>query len=128
MARLILKSAVFAEGDIELTESDLPVTLGRSHRADITINDMLLSRIHAEICHGEHGGFEIVDHESTNLTIVNNQDIDRALLKSGDCLLLGETEILIEIDAPEVDSHEKTTRELPQVNPRKSVDPLPDTE
>lgn len=123
MARLILKSAVFAEGDIELTESDLPVTLGRSHRADITINDMLLSRIHAEICPGENGGFEIVDNESTNLTIVNNQDIERALLKSGDCLLLGETEILVEIDAPEIDSHEKTTRELPLVHPRKPVDP-----
>ena len=123
MARLILKSSVFAEGDIELTESDLPVTLGRSHRADITINDMLLSRIHAEICPGENGGFEIVDNESTNLTIVNNQDIERALLKSGDCLLLGETEILVEIDAPEIDSHEKTTRELPLVNPRKPVDP-----
>ncbi len=122
MARLILKSAVFAEGDIELSESDLPVTLGRSHRADITINDMLLSRIHAEIRHGENGGFEIVDYESTNLTIVNNQDIERALLKTGDCLLLGETEILIEIDAPEIDTHEKTTRELPLVNPRKPVD------
>ena len=123
MARLILKSAVFAEGNIELSESDLPVTLGRSHRADITINDVLLSRIHAEIRRGENGGFEIVDYESTNLTIVNNQDIERALLKTGDCLLLGETEILIEIDAPEIDTHEKTTRELPLVNPRKPVDP-----
>lgn len=123
MARLILKSAVFAEGNIELSDSDLPVTLGRSHRADITINDMLLSRIHAEICHGENGGFEIVDHESTNLTIVNNQDIERALLKTGDCILLGDTEILVEIDAPEIDTHEKTTRELPLMNPKKNVDP-----
>ena len=123
MARLILKSAVFAEGNIELSESDLPVTLGRSHRADITINDLLLSRIHAEICHGENGGFEIVDNESTNLTIVNNQDIERTLLKTGDCILLGETEILVEIDTPEIDTHEKTTRELPLINPRMPVDP-----
>ena len=123
MARLILKSAVFGDDDIELFDSDLPVTLGRSHRADITINDLLLSRIHAEICHGEKGGFEIVDHESTNLTIVNNQDVERALLKTGDCILLGETEILVEIDAPEIDTHEKTTRELPLMNPRKPVDP-----
>jgi pSer/pThr/pTyr-binding forkhead associated (FHA) protein len=123
MARLILKSAVFADGDIELSASDLPVTLGRSHRADITINDMLLSRIHAEICHGENGGFEIVDHESTNLTIVNNHDIERALLKHGDCILLGETEILVEIATPEIDAHEKTTRELPLTNLRKPADP-----
>ena len=125
MARIILKSAVFTDGDIELSEADLPMTLGRSHRADITINDMLLSRIHARICVGKNGGFEIVDNESTNLTIVNDQDIERALLKSGDCILLGETEILVEIDAPEIDIHEKTTRELPLVNHRKPVDPPP---
>ena len=125
MARIILKSAVFADGDIELSEADLPLTLGRSHRADITINDMLLSRIHAQICVGENGGFEIVDIESTNLTIVNEQDIERAPLKSGDCILLGETEILVEIEAPEFDIHEKTTRELPLVDQRKPVDPPP---
>ena len=125
MARIILKSAVFSDGDIELSEADLPMTLGRSHRADITINDALLSRIHARICAGKNGGFEIIDNESTNLTIVNNQDIERTLLKSGDCILLGETEILVEIDAPEIDVHEKTTRELPLVNPRKPVEPPP---
>ena len=125
MARIILKSGVFTDGDIELSEADLPMTLGRSHRADITINDMLLSRIHARICVGKNGGFEIVDNESTNLTIVNDQDIERALLKSGDCILLGETQILVEIDAPEIDVHEKTTRELPLVNPRKPVEPPP---
>ncbi len=125
MARIILKSAVFTDGDIELSEADLPMTLGRSHRADITIKDMLLSRIHARICVGKNGGFELVDNESTNLTIVNDQDIERALLKSGDCILLGETQILVEIDAPEIDVHEKTTRELPLVNPRKPVEPPP---
>ena len=125
MARIILKSAVFTDGDIELSEADLPMTLGRSHRADITIKDMLLSRIHARICVGKNGGFELVDNESTNLTIVNDQDIERALLKSGDCILLGETQILVELDAPEIDVHEKTTRELPLVNPRKPVEPPP---
>ncbi|MDA1231914.1 MAG: FHA domain-containing protein [Planctomycetota bacterium] len=122
MARIKLKSAVFSDGDIELTESALPVTLGRSHRADITINDALLSRIHAEICVSDHGRFQIMDHQSTNLTIVNNQDIDCVDLKTGDCILLGETEILVESDIPEVDVHEKTTRELPLLNPRKPVD------
>lgn len=122
MARITLKSAVFSDGDIELTESELPVTLGRSHRADITINDALLSRIHAEICVNEHGGFQLVDNQSTNLTIVNNQDIDRVDLKNGDCIVLGETEILVHLDIPEADVHEKTTRELPLLNGRKRVD------
>lgn len=125
MARIILKSAVFADGDIEMHEFDLPVTLGRSHRADITINDALLSRIHARIVPGENGGFEIVDNESTNLTIVNHQDVERAALRSGDTILLGDTEILVEIDAPDIDIHEKTTRELPLVNTRKSAESPP---
>ncbi len=119
MARIVLKSAVFEDGDIELLESDLPVTLGRSHRADITINDALLSRIHAEIRRTENGGFQIVDNESTNLTIVNNHDIDCVELKTGDCILLGETEIHVEIAVPYEGVHEKTTRELPVVTQRK---------
>ncbi|HQX51263.1 MAG TPA: FHA domain-containing protein [Planctomycetaceae bacterium] len=119
MARLTLKSVVFEDGDIQITENDLPVTLGRSHRADITINDMLLSRIHAEIRRGENGGFVLVDRESTNLTIVNNHDIRQSILQSGDCLLLGETQIIVEIDAPNIDMHEKTTRELSVVEPPK---------
>ena len=119
MARLTLKSVVFEDGDIQITENDLPVTLGRSHRADITINDMLLSRIHAEIRRGENGGFVLVDRESTNLTIVNNHDIRQSILQSGDYLLLGETQIIVEIDAPNIDMHEKTTRELSVVEPPK---------
>ncbi len=110
MARIVLKSAVFEDGDIELSESDLPITLGRSHRADITINDALLSRIHAEIVRSENGGFQIVDNQSTNLTIVNNHDIACSELKTGDCILLGETEIHVEIHMTDEDVHEKTTR------------------
>ena len=119
MARIVLKSAVFDDGDIVISESDLPVTLGRSHRADITINDALLSRIHAEIRRSENGGFQIVDNESMNLTIVNNHDIDCVELKTGDCILLGETEIHVEIVVPDEVVHEKTTRELPVVTQRK---------
>ncbi len=123
MARIIFKSAVFEDGEIELSDSDLPMTLGRSHRADITINDALLSRIHAEIRQSENGGFEIVDNASTNLTIVNNHDVDCMELKTGDCILLGETEIHVEIEMPAEDVHEKTTRELPVLTQRKPVEP-----
>lgn len=117
MARLILKSAIFSDGSIQFSTGDLPVSIGRSHRADITINDLLLSRIHSEIRLADNGGFEIVDCESTNLTIVNDQDIERALLKTGDRILLGDTELLVEIEMPEIDLHERTTREIPTMRP-----------
>lgn len=127
MARITLKSAVFEEGDLEFTEADLPVTLGRSHRADITINDALLSRIHAELRLGENGRFVLVDNDSTNLTIVNNEDVANVELKTGDRILLGETEIDVEISESDVDVHEKTTRELPLVNSRNPAAPSSDT-
>ena len=117
MTRLILKSAVFPDGQIQLSKGDLPVTLGRSHRADIAINDLMLSRIHAEIRLAENGGFELVDRESTNLTIVNDLDIDRVVLRTGDHILLGETDLIVEIDATEAEFLEKTTREIPTVEP-----------
>ncbi len=117
MARLILKSAIFSDGSLQFTTGDLPVTIGRSHRADITIHDLLLSRIHAEIRLAENGGFELVDQESTNLTIVNQLDIESVILKTGDVILLGDTEIIVEVNAPDVDLRERTTRELPVVPP-----------
>ncbi len=121
MARLILKSAVFAEGHVVLSGGDLPVTLGRSHRADITINDVLLSRIHSEIRLSSSGGFELVDRDSTNLTIVNERDIESVILKTGDLILLGETELTVEIDTPDSELQEKTTREITAVqNTRKT--------
>ncbi len=122
MASLILKSAIFSDGQIRLTPSDLPLTIGRSHRADLTINDQLLSRIHCEIRLSSDGGFEIVDRESTNLTIVNQQDISEAKLKTGDVILLGDTELLVEIESQSEDIHERTTREIPIVKPSNSSD------
>ena len=121
MARLILKSAVFAEGHVVLSTGDLPVTLGRSHRADITINDLLLSRIHSEIRLNDDGAFELVDRDSTNLTIVNERDIESIVLKNGDHILLGETELTVEIDPPDSGSQEKTTREITAVQNSKQT-------
>ncbi len=117
MSRLTLKSAIFSDGFIQLSIGDLPVTIGRSHRADIAINDLLLSRIHAEIRASENGEFELVDNESTNLTIVNEQDIDRVILKTGDKILLGDTELIVEIEVDQSNLHERTTREIPSFKP-----------
>lgn len=117
MSRLTLKSAIFSDGFIQLSVGDLPVTIGRSHRADIAINDLLLSRIHAEIRESDNGEFELVDNESTNLTIVNEQDIDRVILKTGDRILLGDTELIVEIESVPTNLHERTTREISSFNP-----------
>ena len=97
MTRLRLKSALFTDGQIELDSADLPATIGRSPRADIVIHDLQLSRIHAEFRRNSKGEIELVDCDSTNLTIVNQQEIHACVLKSGDQILLGETELLVGI-------------------------------
>ncbi len=115
MAHLILKSSIFPDGQLVFADHEMPRTVGRSHRADITIPDLLLSRIHAEFRISSSGKFQIVDNESTNLTIVNDQDIESAELRTGDRILLGDTEITVEIDAGQTSPNEKTTRELPVI-------------
>ncbi len=115
MARLILRSTIFPGGELIIVPEDLPVTIGRSRRADVVIPDSLLSRVHAEIRRNSVGHFEIVDNESTNLTIVNDLDIESAELKTGDRILLGETEIAVIVDETPVSLHDRTTRELPTI-------------
>jgi pSer/pThr/pTyr-binding forkhead associated (FHA) protein len=48
---------------------------------------------------------------------VNEQDIDRVILKSGDKILLGDTELIVEIEMDQSNLHEKTTREIPSFRP-----------
>lgn len=112
MPILHLKSAVFTEGVIVLRSEQLPVSLGRSQRADIVIHDRLMSRVHAEIRSTAEGQFELVDNDSTNLSLVNQQEVRQAVLAHGDRILLGETEILVELVDPLMGFDEKTTREI----------------
>lgn len=112
MDRIILTSTEFNDGRIELTRDDLPVVLGRSRKCDITIDDSLLSRNHSEIRINEAGRIEIRDMESTNLTIVNDHDIDVHELLNGDVILLGETKIHVEMIVQKDDPNEQTTRDL----------------
>lgn len=113
---LILVSSALPDGRVELTARQLPVVLGRSHSVDLTIPDKQLSRRHAEIKLNRAGQFELLDLESTNLTIVNTHDVDRHVLKTGDQILLGDTEIRVEVRLPRSDIHDQTTRDLPMIN------------
>ncbi|MCA9061050.1 MAG: FHA domain-containing protein, partial [Planctomycetaceae bacterium] len=88
------------------------------------IADPLLSRIHSRIEHGISSPFAVVDNDSTNLTIVNEHDITRTDLRNGDVILLGDTEIRVElVGSPANDVHEQTTRELPmRRGPQRTAD------
>ena len=112
MARVVLISSEFPNGRMELRFDQLPAVMGRSNKCQVTINDPLLSRKHSEIRLNADGHPEIHDLDSTNLTIVNEHDVVSHVLKTGDQILLGDTEILVEVILTVDDPNEKTTRDL----------------
>lgn len=67
--------------------------LGRSHRADVRIEDDSISRLHAKVT---LSGTDILieDLGSSNGTLVNGDRVAQAPLKDGDKIRLGETTIL----------------------------------
>ncbi len=70
-----------------------PKTLiGREQDNDLTLSDNKVSRHHAEIVFNG-SSFEIIDKHSTNKVIVNGQFAERAVLRSGDIIGLGEVVI-----------------------------------
>jgi len=66
--------------------------IGREADNDIVLNDKKVSRHHADIVF-TGSQFEIIDRGSTNRVIVNGMFVERAILKSGDIIGLGESVI-----------------------------------
>lgn len=64
------------------------MSLGRDPKCDIFLNDMTVSREHAELEISERGCV-IRDQNSYNGVWVNDRMVDACLLKSGDILQLG---------------------------------------
>ncbi len=64
------------------------VTIGRRDTNDIVIDDMRISRVHAQIRHIADG-YMIFDAGSTGGTFVNSTRITQQLLKTGDVISLG---------------------------------------
>lgn len=86
--RLIALSSV--EHDRKLAWNQLPVILGRSSNADITIEDRWVSRLHCELT--EKDGMLVVrDLDSTHGTYVNGRQVSEAQLRPDDKLTIGMT-------------------------------------
>ena len=63
--------------------------LGREADNDIVVDDLLVSRRHAELRQLPEGGYELVDLESSNGTFVNGRRVKRALLEELDVVAVG---------------------------------------
>ncbi len=69
------------EGDV--------ITVGRSPKSDIFLDDVTVSRSHAELRCGEHG-YAIKDVGSLNGTYVNRVRVDEVELRNGDEIQIGK--------------------------------------
>ncbi|HEU4866913.1 MAG TPA: FHA domain-containing protein [Actinomycetota bacterium] len=70
------------------------VTCGRDAASDIFLDDVTVSRRHAEI-RRDSSGFKIVDSDSLNGTFVNRNRVDSAALKNGDEIQIGKFKLVI---------------------------------
>jgi pSer/pThr/pTyr-binding forkhead associated (FHA) protein len=69
--------------------SDEVVTVGRGQESSIFLNDVTVSRKHAEIVHGDRG-YRIRDVGSLNGTYVNRVRVDAVDLRNGDEIQVGK--------------------------------------
>ena len=65
------------------------LTVGRSAEADIMLDDVTVSRHHAEFV-ADGDGWALVDMGSLNGTYVNRQSVERHQLESGDMIQIGK--------------------------------------
>ena len=68
---------------------DTEVTTGRGPESDIFLDDVTVSRRHAEF-RLEGGEFQVVDVGSLNGTYVNREPVDSAVLANGDEVQIGK--------------------------------------
>lgn len=69
------------------------VTAGRHPESDIFLDDITVSRRHAEI-RGDGSRYEVLDVGSLNGTYVNRQRIDRSELSNGDEVQIGKFKLV----------------------------------
>ncbi|MBO6178053.1 MAG: DUF3662 domain-containing protein [Selenomonadaceae bacterium] len=94
-----LASLIVTEGNnegatFELTDKMLYI--GRREKSDITLSDDKISRLHAYITYERHRHY-LIDAGSLNGSYVNDDRIDKAYIKDGDVIRLGETLLLYEV-------------------------------
>lgn len=74
-------------------------TIGRGRECDIMLDDVTVSRGHAEIRH-ENRQFTVVDSGSLNGTYVNSTATDSAVLADGDEIWIGKFRLVFQAGAP----------------------------
>jgi pSer/pThr/pTyr-binding forkhead associated (FHA) protein len=75
------------------------ITAGRSVDSDIFLDDVTVSRAHAEF-RRSGDSFAIVDLGSLNGTYVNGERVDQARLRGGDTVQIGRFHLVLRMSGP----------------------------
>ena len=70
------------------------VGAGRHPESDIFLDDVTVSRRHAEFVRSKSGGYLVRDAESTNGTYVNRERVDEVALENGDEVQIGKFKLV----------------------------------
>jgi pSer/pThr/pTyr-binding forkhead associated (FHA) protein len=81
------------------TLGEASTTIGRHPDSDIFLNDVTVSRRHAEVTHAS-GRFTVTDAGSLNGTYLNRERIDTAVMHSGDELQIGKFRLVFLHEMP----------------------------
>ncbi len=71
------------------------VMMGRDRKNDIVIDDINASRAHAELRFEQQGVWAVHDLGSTNGTLVNGNEVRSQILKDGDQITIGMTNLVL---------------------------------
>ncbi|MCR4316070.1 MAG: SUMF1/EgtB/PvdO family nonheme iron enzyme [Planctomycetes bacterium] len=74
-------------------EGSRSATIGRDPSNDLQILEIKASRKHCEISTDDGDSLVLMDLKSSNGTKLNNQEVDREVLKPGDVIKIGKTKI-----------------------------------
>ena len=80
---------------ISLDEGSGPLMVGRSPKCDVFLNDMTVSRHHAQI-EPTPAGWQITDQNSFNGIWINNKNVKSTILKNGDIIQIGAFCLLVD--------------------------------
>ena len=83
------------------------IVLGRSLQVDVSVDDLRVSRRHCRIEHGEKG-LTVLDLRSANGTYVNGQRINKAILRPGDQLQVGNAAMTVGVQYGDENYLERT--------------------
>lgn len=82
-----------SSGEHEFKVSKSVITVGRGQTNDIIIEDNKMSRTHARFEFDAAGGVKVFDTESTNGVRVNGIKVDEAVVRPGDVIQMGGSQI-----------------------------------